>query len=109
MQIAMQMLSSQGGLSGLAQQFQQAGLGPQMNSWISAGQNLPISPEQLSQVFGQQQLQQMAAGSGLDQAEVSRGLSDLLPQMIDKLTPQGQIPAGGIDSALSELSKLMPR
>jgi uncharacterized protein YidB (DUF937 family) len=112
LQLVLQMLSSNGqfgGLSGLAQQFQQAGLGTEVNSWISTGQNLPISPEQLMQVFGQGQLQQMAASSGMDLGSLSGGLADMLPQMIDRMTPQGQMPAGGLDSALAELSKMMPR
>jgi uncharacterized protein YidB (DUF937 family) len=112
LQLVLQMLSSNGqfgGLSGLAQQFQQAGLGSEVNSWISTGQNLPISPEQLMQVFGQGQLQQMAASSGMDLGSLSGGLADMLPQMIDRMTPQGQMPAGGLDSALAELSKMMPR
>lgn len=112
LQLLLQMLSSNGqfgGLSGLAQQFQQAGLGAELNSWISTGQNLPISPEQLTQVFGQGQLKQMAANSGLDLGTLSGGLADMLPQMIDRMTPQGQMPAGGIDNALAELSKMMPR
>jgi uncharacterized protein YidB (DUF937 family) len=61
------------------------------------------------QVFGQGQLQQMAASSGMDLGSLSGGLADMLPQMIDRMTPQGQMPAGGIDSALAELSKMMPR
>lgn len=112
LQMLMQMLSSNGqfgGLSGLAQQFQQAGLGDQVNSWISSGQNLPISPEQLLQVFGQGQLQQMAASSGMDLGSLSGGLSDLLPQVIDRMTPSGQMPTGGVDDALAELSRMMPR
>lgn len=110
LQIAMQLLASSGGLSGLAQQFQQAGLGPQMGSWVSTGQNLPISAEQLLQALGQGQVQQMAANSGMDVGQLSGGLSDLLPQLVDRLTPQGQIPAtGGIDDALAELSRMMPR
>jgi uncharacterized protein YidB (DUF937 family) len=112
LQLLLQMLSSNGqfgGLSGLAQQFQQAGLGAEMNSWISTGQNLPISPDQLMQVFGQGQLQQLAASSGMDLGSLSGGLADLLPQMIDRMTPQGQVPAAGFDGALAELSKMMPR
>jgi len=63
LQLALQMLAGQGqagGLGSLISQFQQAGYSQQMDSWISTGQNLPISPEQLMQVFGQGQLQQMA-------------------------------------------------
>jgi len=112
LQLLLQMLSSNGqfgGLSGLAQQFQQAGLGAEVNSWISTGQNLPISPEQLLQVFGQGQMQQMAADSGMDLGSLSGGLADLLPQMIDRMTPTGQMPTGGLDDALAELSGMMPR
>ena len=116
-QIALQLLSSSnsgsggggGGLSSLIQQFQQAGLGQQMNSWIGTGQNLPVSPDQLMQVFGRGQLEQMATSSGLQSGQVSGGLADLLPQLIDGLTPKGQVPAEGIDGALSELSRMMPR
>ena len=112
MQVLLQMLASNGqfgGLSGLAQQFQQAGYGREMNSWISSGQNLPITPDQLMQIFGQGQMQQMAASSGMDLGSLSGGLSDLLPQLVDRMTPSGQVPAGGIDGALAELSSLMPR
>jgi uncharacterized protein YidB (DUF937 family) len=115
LQMAMQMLAGQGGggagggLGALMQQFQQAGLGGHMDSWISTGQNLPISPEQLMQVLGQGQVQQMAAASGMDTSEVAGGLSQILPQLIDKLTPGGQVPSGGLDSALAELSQMMPR
>jgi uncharacterized protein YidB (DUF937 family) len=116
LQIALQMLAAsgqssgqRGGLSALIEQFQRAGMGQQMNSWISTGQNLPISPEQLIQVFGQDQMQQMAARSGLYSIQLSGGLAEMLPQLIDQLTPGGQVPASGIDDALAELSKMMPR
>lgn len=110
--LLLQMLAGNGqfgGLSGLAKQFEQAGFGREMNSWISTGQNLPISLEQLMQVFGQGQMQQMASGSGMDLGSLSGGLADMLPQLIDRMTPSGQVPAGGIDGALAELSNLMPR
>jgi uncharacterized protein YidB (DUF937 family) len=112
LQIAMQMLAGQGqggGLAALINQFQQAGYGQQMDSWVSTGRNLPISPDQLMQALGQGPMQQMAASSGMDMGQLSGGLADLLPQLIDRLTPSGQAPAGGIDSALAELSKMMPR
>jgi uncharacterized protein YidB (DUF937 family) len=51
----------------------------------------------------------MAASSGMDVGQLSGGLSDLLPQLIDRLTPQGEIQAGGMDDALAELSRMMPR
>jgi uncharacterized protein YidB (DUF937 family) len=70
---------------------------------------MPISPDQLMQVFGQGQMQQMAARSGMDVGQLSGGLADVLPQLIDRVTPAGQVPESGIDSALAELSKMMPR
>lgn len=112
LQIALQMMAGHGqggGLSSLINEFQRAGYGQQMDSWVSTGQNLPISPEQLMQVFGQGRMQQMAADSGMDLGQLSGGLADVLPQLIDRLTPTGQVPAGGIDSALAELSRMMPR
>jgi uncharacterized protein YidB (DUF937 family) len=118
LQIAMQMLSGQGqgqgqsqggGLGALINQFQQAGLGGHVDSWISSGQNLPISPEQLTQALGHGRLQEMAAASGMDTSQVAGGLSQMLPQLIDKLTPGGQVPVEGIDGALAELSRLLPR
>lgn len=102
-----------GGLAGLVQQFQQAGLGEQMSSWISTGQNLPIDVDQLMQVFGQSNMQQMAAGAGVNVQDFGQQLSQLLPQAVDQLTPNGQLPGlgqgGGLEDALASLSKLMQR
>jgi uncharacterized protein YidB (DUF937 family) len=96
-----------GGLQGLIQQFQRAGLDGHINSWISSGQNLPISPDQLTQVLGSGQLQQMAQQVGMDPQALSGHLSELLPQMIDKLTPHGQVPSGGMEDVLGMLGKLV--
>jgi uncharacterized protein YidB (DUF937 family) len=98
-----------GGLQGLVQQFQNAGLGEHVNSWISPGQNLPISSQQLGQVFGGGQLQQMAQQVGLDPGQLSGALSQLLPQVVDKLTPNGQVPAGGVTDVLGALTKMLAR
>jgi len=98
-----------GGLGALIEQFQRAGMGQQVDSWISTGQNMPINADQLSQVFGRGQLQEMAQSSGMDVGQLSGGLAEMLPQLIDQLTPGGQMPAAGLDGALAELSKMMPR
>jgi len=96
-----------GGLPGLIQQFQRAGLDSHVSSWVSTGQNLPISPEQLTQVLGSGHVQQMAQQAGMDPQALSGQLAQLLPQMIDKLTPHGQAPSGGVEDALGMLGKLM--
>lgn len=95
--VVMQMLSNKGGnggLAGLMQVFQQNGLGEQMRSWISTGQNLPISPEQIKAALGSGQLGQIAGQLGMNESQAAGGLADLLPQVIDKLTPNGQLPQG---------------
>ena len=91
-----------GGLAGLVQSFQHAGLGDQISSWIGSGQNLPVSGEQLGQVFGSEQMSQMAERMGLSTGDLGAQLSQLLPQAVDKLTPGGQMPDGGL-GGLGEL------
>lgn len=84
-----------GGLGGLAAQFQQAGLGDVLSSWIGKGQNQPVSGEQLSQVFGQDQLSQLGAKLGMDGSGLAGELSKILPSLVDQMTPQGQVPESG--------------
>lgn len=84
-----------GGLAGLVQSFQQGGLGEIVNSWVSTGANLPISAEQIQSVLGGGSLQDMAAKLGIGQQQASGSLAELLPQVIDQLTPNGQLPQGG--------------
>jgi uncharacterized protein YidB (DUF937 family) len=94
--VVMQLINSQpGGLGGLVQSFQQGGLGEVVNSWVSTGQNLPVSAEQLQAVLGGGQLQNIAAQLGVSPEQASGSLAELLPQVVDKLTPGGQLPQGG--------------
>ena len=95
--IVMQLINNPqtGGLGGLVQSFQQGGLGDVVNSWVSTGQNLPISAEQIKAVLGGGQLQDIASQLGVSTEQASGGLADLLPQVVDKLTPNGQLPEGG--------------
>jgi uncharacterized protein YidB (DUF937 family) len=91
-QIALQLMQQNGGLSGLLAKFQQAGYGAQADSWVSTGQNQPISADVLSQVLGHGQLGQIAQQLGISHGDAAGGLASMLPQMIDKMTPNGQIP-----------------
>lgn len=94
--VVMQLINSQpGGLGGLVQSFQQGGLGEVVNSWVSTGQNMPVSAEQLQAVLGGGQLQNIAAQLGVSPEQASGSLAELLPQVVDKLTPDGQLPQGG--------------
>jgi uncharacterized protein YidB (DUF937 family) len=94
-----------GGLAGLLQQLQSAGLGEQANSWVGTGQNLPVSAEQLQGVFGDDQMSQMAERMGLSTGDLGAQLSQMLPQAVDQLTPNGRLPEGG----LGDLGSLMRR
>jgi len=98
--------SQVGGLGGLAQQFEQAGLGHVIQSWIGSGANLPISGDQLTRVLGSPQIQQMAQQLGLNPQQVSGALAQVLPHIVDHLTPNGQIPQGGIANAGGMLGQL---
>lgn len=92
--------STIGGLDGLVQAFQKNGLGDIVNSWVSTGQNLPVTPSQIEQGFGGDLLSQLAGKAGLSSGAVSSQLAGLLPDLVDKLTPNGKIEAGGLEQLL---------
>lgn len=98
MDIVMQMISNPntGGLQGLLKSFQNSGLGEQVASWVSTGSNLPISPDQIMKVLGGEQISQISSQLGMSENDAASGLADLLPNVIDKLTPNGQIPEGDL-------------
>lgn len=82
-----------GGLSALVQQFQANGLGSIIQSWVSTGPNQPITAQQIQQALGSDKVKQIAARIGLDPNVVTQKLSTILPQIVNHLTPNGQIPA----------------
>ncbi len=95
-----------GGLSGLVEQFTNKGLGGLVTSWIGTGENQPVSGEQIEQTLGSDRIQEIAQKLGISGAEASGGLAALLPQIIDKLTPEGKLPEGGLlDQGLDFLKK----
>ena len=99
----MQMINNQpGGLSGLIQQFHDKGMGGLVSSWVGTGQNLPISADQIQHVLGSEQVKELAAKAGISPDVVSSHLSELLPMLVDKLTPNGQVPQTSTSSLLEE-------
>ena len=88
--------SAGGGLSGLIAKFQQGGLGDAVASWVGTGKNLPITPDQLQSVLGNAQVQAIAQKFGLSTDDVAHALANLLPQAIDHLTPNGQVPSSSV-------------
>lgn len=91
--------SELGGLSGLIEKFKQAGLGDVINSWIGQGENLPISAEQITQVLGSGTVGNIASQLGIDPAQASGQLAQVLPGLINTLTPSGEAPQGGLGQA----------
>jgi len=80
-----------GGLAGLVQSFQQGGLNDAVSSWVGTGANLPVSSEQIGKVLGNEQVQLLASKLGISSSDVSSHLAQLLPAIIDHLTPDGQV------------------
>jgi uncharacterized protein YidB (DUF937 family) len=81
-----------GGLGSLLEGFQQAGQGKVADSWVAAGPNQPISPEQLHQTLGPQTVNDLSRQTGLPPQVLMQHLSQILPTVIDKLTPDGRVP-----------------
>ena len=96
-----------GGLGALLQRFQLGGLGEVAASWVGTGQNLPISAEQLQSVLGGDQIGALAQQAGLSQGDLMGQLAQLLPQVVDRLTPNGQLPAGGEAELSGMLSSVL--
>ncbi len=95
-EMAMQLVNQYpGGLGGLVQAFRQGGLGKIVDSWVSTGQNLPVSGDQLSSVLGSDVIGTLAGQAGVAPQELSSRLAALLPGLVDQLTPGGKLPEGG--------------
>src|SRR6202162_5526649 len=91
----MPMINNQpGGISGLIQQFHDKGMGGCVASWVSTGQNLPISADQIQHVLGSEQVKELAAKAGISPDAVSAHLAPLLPLVVGQLTPTGEVPQG---------------
>lgn len=81
-----------GGLGDLVKQLQQGGQGEVADSWVGKGQNKPISPGDLASALGADQIDAIASQSGMSREDLLQGLSQYLPDVVDHLTPDGQLP-----------------
>lgn len=84
-----------GGLANLVNICHQRGLGDVVNSWISTGENLPITAEQLKSILGGSEIQGLAARAGIDPHATLTACAQILPLLVDKATPDGRIPSTG--------------
>jgi uncharacterized protein YidB (DUF937 family) len=101
--------SHEGGLGGLIQKFQDAGLGDTVSSWVGSGQNQTMAPDALHGILGSDMVQQIAAKTGLPIEQLIPQIAQYLPQLIDHVTPNGEVPQGGslLDAGLSFLRSRM--
>lgn len=98
-----------GGLAAILGKAQQSGLGDVVGSWIGHGQNLPISADQVHNMFGSDTVASLAKQLGLPVGDTASQISKMLPDVVDKLTPQGQLPQGGLGNVADLLGQLMRR
>ena len=106
LQMVLTMLQQNGGIEGLLAKMQQAGYGGQAQSWIGTGQNQPVPPDALSQIFGQGQLADIAWQLGMSREDAAGGLARALPDVVDRMTPEGRIPEDTNDLVAQTLAKI---
>ncbi len=106
LQMVLTMLQQNGGIEGLLAKMQQAGYGGQAQSWIGTGQNQPVPPDALSQIFGQGQLADIARQLGMSREDAAGGLARTLPDVVDRMTPEGRIPEDTNDLVAQTLAKI---
>ena len=107
MDVVSSLMTQGGGLQGLVAQFEQQGLGHVVSSWISSGENLAITPDQVQAVLGEPHIAAVAAKLGLSPADVTNQLAGLLPHAVDTVTPGGAVPQGNLlTEALSAFTSL---
>jgi len=87
-------IEKHGGVQGVVSEFERNGFGATVKSWVGTGPNQPISPDDVHKALGPDLLQQLSAKSGLSVQELAQKLSQVLPQAVDRLTPDGTIPKG---------------
>jgi len=87
-------IEKHGGVQGIVNEFEKNGLGATVRSWVGTGPNDPVSPADVHRVLGSDLLQQLSAKSGLPVQELAEKLAQVLPQAVDRLTPDGTIPKG---------------
>jgi uncharacterized protein YidB (DUF937 family) len=105
-QAALEMFHQYGGLEGVLEKFNQAGLGNLVASWVGKGENMPISPNQITEVLGGTTIADMAAKFGLTPEMLSAQIAEHLPNVVDKMTPDGKVEANSGDLLSTVLGML---
>jgi uncharacterized protein YidB (DUF937 family) len=90
--LVMRWVERNGGLGGVLKRFQDKGYRQQAASWVAPGDNQPVDPHAIDDVVGHQELQQLAQQAGVPEEDMKQAFAEILPEMVDQLTPQGQVP-----------------
>lgn len=94
------------GLGGLLEQARRAGFGEQVDSWVSRGANQAISPDAVAQIFGADEIEQISRRAGISREQAAQGLSRLLPEVVDRVTPDGNVPDfSALTNSVDELAR----
>ncbi len=105
--LVFQLIQQSGGLQAILERLKQAGLTQQANSWVSTGDNLPVSGAQINQALGPDMLGQLGAGTGLSQDQLGDAIAQLLPNLVNEMTPEGQVPDNHQDLVSGGLAALL--
>lgn len=106
--LAMQWVQRSGGIGNVLGRFQQRGLSQQAASWVSTGENQPIDGQAMADVMGDDELSRLSQQLGVSRQEVSDGFGEILPEMVNHLTPDGTVPADA-DDVLANGSSMLER
>lgn len=108
--LAMQWVQRNGGIGGVLERFQNKGYSQQAASWVSSGANEELPPQAVNELMGTDELSRLSQQLGVSQEEVSSGMAQILPEMMNHLTPQGGVPDDGdevLNRGTSMLEQLM--
>ena len=99
-------LQNAGGIDGLMDKLRGAGLGDKVDSWVSTGPNEPVEPAALGEALGPETVDKISSQTGLNVGQLLPLLAAFLPQLINMLTPNGQVPPGGLDQAAGSMPNI---
>jgi len=106
--LAMRWVQRNGGMGSVLDKFRQKGMSRQTQSWMSTGDNQPIDGQAVEQVVGNDELRQMAQRLGVPEEQVAQAFAEIMPEMVDKMTPDGHMPHEA-DEVLDESTRKLEK
>jgi uncharacterized protein YidB (DUF937 family) len=106
--LAMRWVQRNGGMGAVLDKFRQKGFGRQTQSWVDTGANDTVDEQAVEQVVGREELREMAQRLGVPEQEVAQAFAEIMPEMVDKLSPDGQLP-GEADEVLDEGARTLEK